>query len=290
MPRFRAKPIFSLFLPLIALFSCTRSREERPSNDAGGRSLITHEAFASAGEAFEKVQATRPRVLAVGEMHAQLGSNVPSSAKRFREELLPRLRGARAIVIELWTQSGRCGAKESAAATVNKEITATQAPGNSNEFYEIGAAAKRLGIVPNALVPSCDDFSEIADAGEASIDATLRVVARVSERTTRALIEANPEGGIVMYGGALHNDLLPPKGREAWSFGPALFEATHGKYEEIDLIVPEAIKETEAWRNQPFYSSYNRDTMGHQTVLFHTGPHSWALVFPLAPIEADSGR
>lgn len=229
-------------------------------------------------------------MLAVGEMHAQLGTNIPSTAKRFQEELLPRLRGARAIVIELWTQSGRCGAKEKTAARVNKEITATQAPTNSNEFYEIGAAAKRLGIVPNALVPSCDDFSEIDDAGESTVDATLRVVARVSERTTRTLLDANPEGAIVMYGGALHNDLLPAKGREGWSFGPGLFEATHGKYEEIDLILPEAIKETDAWRAQPFFTAYNRDTMGEQTVLFRTGAHSWALVFPRTKIAADAGN
>ncbi len=264
----------------VMVTACSRAKplESTTAPDSGGP---VSEAFLSPAEALRRVMLDQPRILAIGEMHAQEGAAPElSTVKRFERELLPHLQGARAIVIELWTPSGKCGAKELAVKKVNKEITASQAPTNSNEFLELGAAAKRIGIMPNALVPTCADLSGIADAGTNDVDAMLQAVGRVSERTARSLLDANPNGSIVMYGGALHNDLAPPRGRELWTFAPALLTASRGSYTELDLVIPEAIKDTDAWRAQPFYALYDRETMVSKTMLFHPSPRSWTIVFP----------
>ena len=60
--------------------------------------------------------------------------------------------------------------------------------------------------------------------------------------------ERSPDRLVVAYGGAMHNDLLPREGRADFSFGPSLAEATGGQYVELDLVIPEQIKDTDAWR------------------------------------------
>ncbi len=274
---------------MVAACSRPGPLETTPVPDAGPSQA---EAFASPAEAFRQILLEKPRILAIGEMHAARGNAELSTEKRFERELLPHLQGARAIVIELWTPTGRCGAKEQAVQKVNKEITAAQAPTNTNEFLELGAAAKRIGIMPNSLVPTCAELGSVSDSGTNDVDAMLQAVGRVSERTARALLDANPNGNIVMYGGALHNDVAPARGREAWSFAPALLSASRGSYTELDLVIPEAIKDSDAWRSQPFYALYDKETMGSKTMLFHTGPRSWTLVFPRsaepAPLLKDA--
>ena len=58
-------------------------------------------AFATAGAAFDYVLQSNPRVLAVGEAHAQDDTpGIRSSTRRFAEQLLPKLAGkAKHIVI-----------------------------------------------------------------------------------------------------------------------------------------------------------------------------------------------
>jgi len=87
----------------------------------------------------------------------------------------------------------------------------------------------------------------------------------------------------VLYGGALHNDVMPRADRAAWSFGPEMVRATGGRYVELDIFVPESIQDTESWRAFAWYPHYDRAAHGGSTVLFRTGPSSWALIFPRTP-------
>ena len=85
---------------------------------------------------------------------------------------------------------------------------------------------------------------------------------------------------VVLYGGAMHNDMAPRPGREQWSFAKDLDRTAGGKLVELDLIVPEFIKDTDAWKSQLWYPAYDREAMGAATVLVEMGPRSYALVFP----------
>jgi hypothetical protein len=110
----------------------------------------------------------------------------------------------------------------------------------------------------------------------------LTLVAQQTQSTVEGLL-AKPDATnelILTYGGALHNDLSPQPGQESWSFGPQLAAATHGRYVELDLIVPEFVKDTEAWRKMPWFRAFDRDELSNETLLYRSAPSSFALIFP----------
>lgn len=240
-------------------------------------------AFPSAADAFDYVLAEQPRVLAVGEAHAQSdGPQADSSTKRFMDALLPRLAPrASDLVIELWLANGSCGKVEQKVQKQQSAVTAPQAATNQNEFVELGHRAKALGIMPHALVPSCEQYQKIAGAGAADIEEMLTMLKSVTSRDVQELIaKRGPERLVVAYGGALHNDLVPREGRADFSFGPELSAATGGRYVELDLVIPEQIKDTDAWRSLPWYAHYSRESAGTEAILLSWAPRAYALFFP----------
>lgn len=240
-------------------------------------------AFPTAAAAFDFVLRNQPRVLAVGEAHAQSdGPKAASSTRRFMDGLLPRLAPrASDLVIELWLANGSCGKVEQKVAKQQGEVTAPQAATNQNEFVELGHRAKAVGIMPHALVPSCEQYQKIAGAGAADIEEMLTMLKNVTAHDVQELLaKRGPERLIVAYGGAMHNDLTPREGREAFSFGPELAQLTQGRYVELDLVIPEQIKATDAWRALPWYSHYSREKAGTEAYLFSWTPNAYALLFP----------
>jgi hypothetical protein len=240
-------------------------------------------AFATPGAAFDYVLQSNPRVLAVGEAHAQ--DNTPgirSSTRRFAEQLLPKLAGkAKHIVIELLLanckQETVQGVKEQQAP-----VTEHQAKTNQNEFVTLGKVAQSFGIEPSGLTPDCPEYEAVVAAGQDAIPGLLRLVADQTTKEVEALL-AKPDASadlILTYGGALHNDLYPRPGQEAWSFGPKLAADTQNRYVELDLIVPEFVKDTEAWRNLPWFAAFDREHLNGETLLYRPAPGSFALIFP----------
>jgi hypothetical protein len=240
-------------------------------------------AFATAGAAFDYVLQSNPRVLAVGEAHAQDDTpGIRSSTRRFAEQLLPKLAGkAKHIVIELLL--AKC--KQETVQEVKKQqapVTEHQAKTNQNEFVTLGKVAQSYGIEPEGLTPDCPEYETIVAAGQDAIPRLLTLVADQTTKEVEALL-AKPEASadlILTYGGALHNDLYPRAGQEAWSFGPRLAADTQNRYVELDLIVPEFVKDTEAWRNLPWFSAFDREHLSSETLLYRPAPGSFALIFP----------
>jgi len=224
-----------------------------------------------------------PRVLAIGEAHAQEGSTgIHSSTRRFAEQLLPLLSGkAKHLVIELLLANCKPKTVERVAQT-QAPVTQHQAKSNQNEFLTLGKYAQRLGIEPQALAPDCTEYDRAVAPGADGVARLLTLVARQTETSVEALLAAPDANGelIVTYGGALHNDLLPRPGQESWSFGPKLALASHGRYVELDLIVPEFVKDTEAWRGMPWFRAFDREQLTSETLLYRPAPSSFALIFP----------
>jgi hypothetical protein len=237
--------------------------------------------FPTPGDAFGYVLQEKPRVLALGESHAQKGSEaIASCTKRFTEQLLPLLAGrASDLVVELWVADGQCGKVETQVAQQQKPVTQNQAAGNQNEFVTLGTRAKELGIRPLPLRPSCEEYERIAKAGPGDVSEMLMMIARHTEADVRRLLGQGPSGAdakmIVAYGGAMHNDLYPSEERKAWSFGPELSAATSGKYVELDLVVPELIGESDTW-----YPHFDKNAHPTETTLFRPRPGSYVLIFP----------
>jgi hypothetical protein len=163
-------------------------------------------------------------------------------------------------------------------------VTAPQAASNPSEFLLLAERAKSLGIRPLPLRPTCAEYAAITRAGAADIDLMLRTIADASVRTLSALLDTPPKPGsatlLVAYGGALHNDVAPRPGREHWSFGPALRQRIAERYVELDLIVPEYVKDSESWRAFPWYDAYRSLAHSRQTLLFSASGNSFVLIFP----------
>jgi hypothetical protein len=242
--------------------------------------------FDSAALAFESVLAEKPRVLAVGEAHAQKGTTgIDSSAKRFTTELLPRLKGrAGDLLVELMLPAKGCAKKVEAVKEKQKVVTEKQAETDQNEYVTMGQEAKKFGIVPDLLRPSCADLDAIDKAGPDAIVVSLRTIARLTREQASPLLERGDKAGgepmVVTYGGAMHNDTAPPPERADWCFGSDLEAKVKGRYVELDLYVPEQIQETESWRRLPWHPHFDRAKNPDKATLFQLGPRSYVLIFP----------
>lgn len=244
-------------------------------------------AFARAEEAVNYVvRETLPAVLAVGEIHAQKDAGLKASPTRRFAELLPMFCGqAHDIVIELWTARNDC--KDDRVARVReaqKPVTLAQAPTNQNDFLELGNVAKANGIQPHALVPSCEDYQSIINANERDIARMLELTATRSAEITEKLLERNRTRQqlpiVILYGGAMHNDLTPPQGRESFSYGPQLDESTGHHITELDIVLREQVKDTEIYRRFPWYPHFRNGPTERQFALYRLGPRSFTLIYP----------
>ncbi|MBX3183403.1 MAG: hypothetical protein KIT72_03450 [Polyangiaceae bacterium] len=254
--------------------------------------------FPAPVDAFRHVLSRKPRVLAVGEAHALKGTeDVRSSTARFTTELLPELRGqASDLILELWFPNPSC--KKETIKKVEAQqavVTERQATSNQNEFVELGNVAKRLGIQPKALEPSCEDLQKITEVGTADIALMLETVAKYTALDARARLAKQKEPKvIVLYGGAMHNDLHPRPGAEAWTFGPEL--SRESEYLALDLIVPEYIKDTDAWRMMPWYEAYTERTAkadskpSTATLLYEPRARELVLIFPRSSASRPAGE
>jgi hypothetical protein len=235
---------------------------------------------------FREILALRPLVLAIGEGHAQKGTEgVPSATRRFTESLLPMLAGrASDIVIELWMQDSRCKREVERVREQQKPVVEQQARTNKNEMLILAEEAKKLGIVPWPLRPTCEEYDAVSKAGDDAIPAMLELTAKMASRTIEACLRRNAQNGsdkiVVSYGGAMHNDLAPATGREAWSFGPRMKELAQGRYVELDLFVPESIGDTESWRKLAWYPLFDRTRPHADTTAFHPSATQWVVIFP----------
>lgn len=246
--------------------------------------------FRDVASAFSWVIAHEPSVLAVGEAHAPKGSEaIASATKRFNESMLPLLAGkASDLIVEAWAPDPQCQKEVKAVASAQAPVKAAQAASNPNEYLALGTRAKELGITPYLLRPSCDDFAMLADAGADVIPASLALIERLTEAHVRRSLARNAasksDATIVTYGGAMHNDLAPDAALRDYSFGPALVGATQGRYVELDLIVPEYVRDTDTWKKLPFYAAYaargDAERGRSDVLLYMIGDASFTLVFP----------
>jgi hypothetical protein len=257
---------------------------------AGGAAAprLQARSIASVPAALSELLARRPRVVAFGEIHQTTASlRVPSSLKHFTDELLAVVApNASDLVVETWVTEGKCGQTEKAViADVHKT---TQRPAQTeDEVVTLLTRAKAAGIKPHILSVSCREYQAIYQ-GKAGVDydALLRMTSDKLEAGVREVL-AKPgarddQRAVVVYGGALHNDLAPAPELAAYAFGESLSKTVGGKYLEVDLYVPEYVEKQKSLRAEAWYAAYRKAARPGQAVLIERSLDSYVIVFPRA--------
>jgi hypothetical protein len=256
----------------------------------------TWRAFATSGEALAEILRVKPRLIGFGEYH-QLsgGSKAKSALKRFTTDLLPMLATVGSdVVVETWMTEGSCGAVE--AAVVKDVKKTTRRPKvTEDEIGTLFVALRAYAIQPHILKVTCDEYQVLLGGKAVDYDQLLQLITRKLSTTAlaaraernRKLEELADEGKlrpgarrvVAIYGGALHNDLFPAEGTEAWTFGAELWRRTRGHYVEVDLYVPEYIKGDKDLMTQPWYELL-KHAAPDKTLLITRGPASYIIIFP----------
>ena len=242
--------------------------------------------FASGAEIASRLLARRPRVLALGEYHQLAsGPKVPSSVKRFADEMLATVAPAASdLTVETWVTEGRCG--ETETNTVAKVEKTIQRPETTeDELVTLLRRAKVDGIQPHILKLSCAEYADIQPKnGEIDYAKLLDVVTKQLQRTIEATLRRAPANRtVVVYGGALHNDVHPKRELARYSYASAIMKQVGGRYLEVDLYVPEYIAGDRELSREPWFVAWSRAQAAHpgQPALIERGPSSYIVIFPI---------
>lgn len=260
----------------------------------------------SAEGALAEALRARPRVVAFGEYHQTHATvKLTSPLRRFTEQLLPGLAPRAAdIVVETWVTQGQCGKQEEAVATEVPKTTQRPAATES-ELVTMIKRAKAGGVAPHILTLSCKDYEGLLD-DKGAVDyekllALLRDLLAKGAKEALARLDraagkdaAGTEAGgkevavgkeaadrlVLIYGGALHNDLEPDEAMRRYAFGQELQEVSGGRYLEIDLYVPEYVDKDPQITKQRWWAAYRRAARPGKVALVRRGPASYAILFP----------
>ena len=114
------------------------------------------------------------------------------------------------LIVETWMTTGACG--ESETHVTEDVARTTERPAETeNEIVKLLRRAKELGVAPHVLAVGCDEYKALAGGGGAvDYDRLLSITAQHLERAIRQaalLPRSAARPFVIVYGGALHNDL-----------------------------------------------------------------------------------
>jgi hypothetical protein len=257
-----------------------------PPPDAAADALAHHDAKDAGAAVQYIIDATHPRVIGFGELHAIAGGpKVASSLAHFTREVLPAISDQLSdLVLETWVVDKTCGAKGSAAtAAVEGELHHPQS--TKSDLAAVVDALRAAKVQPRAMHLGCDDYARVAPAGKpVAIDVMLDVVTRELGQgavDAVALRDKDPHARpiVATYGGSMHNELHPRPGLESWSFAKKVDDATGGRYVEIDLIVPEYAAVEAGAKKEAWYSMLHLAAPDH-VVVIDRAPRSYVVLLP----------
>ena len=240
----------------------------------------------SAADALRAWLADAAGVVAFGEVHQDAATATTRSAlARFADDILPALAPrASHLIVETWMTTGACG-KAEARVTADIARTTERPKETESEIVRLLRRAKESGVQPHVLAVTCDEYASLAGGKGRRVDydRLLKLTERHLETAIRqaVLLPRTPARPLVLvYGGALHNDLYPARALAAYAFGPAIFALTHGDYREVDLYVPALVERLAAMRAEPWFAPWQKQARPSDTVVIPRSARSTIVVFP----------
>jgi hypothetical protein len=220
-----------------------------------------------------------PRVYAIGEYHQSRDAIAKTSPlAHFTQEIIgliePR---AHHLVVEAWLDDA-CQADQ-----LQRDLAAATArPGTTQMELLRLVRRSRLGhLEPHGLPMTCIEHDAVLDARH-HVDflLLLEVITDKLHDTTAALLASDPDHAVIVYGGALHNDLYPRWLFDDLSYAkPLARELGPGAVLEIDLVVPEVVAGMQMIRDEPWFPLLGRASPS-RVIVWQRGPSSYVVILP----------
>jgi len=242
-----------------------------------------HRVLPDAAALVELIGAQGPRLLGVGELHQQVdGPSGPAAMDWFTERLLPVIApSATDLVIETWVFEGGCGEQEQVVEAELPEAT------NRPEVVEDGImklarVARELGVTPHALELTCADYDAVVgEGGDIVYDQLLTVMTRELSAYAQQGLET-PDARVILYGGAVHNDLHPRESLAAYSYATGLAALPGGQaYLELDLYPPAMARAQAGFADEAWFPLLELCGPDH-LVVYERDPRSLVVLLPTA--------
>jgi hypothetical protein len=216
-----------------------------------------------------------PRVFAIGEYHARRATADRTSAlARFSREVVGLLEPrAHHIVVESWDSSTCLDDHNAFAASIDRP------KGVQMELLHLRRASRQFGIVPHDIPMTCLEQDSLLH-GRIDYVLLLEVITQKLHEEALALAEADPDHAVIVYGGALHNDLYPRWPLEELSYALLLQrELGPGSVLEIDLVAPEIVAPLAMVRDEPWFPLLGRAAPG-RAIVWRRAPSSYVVILP----------
>lgn len=256
-----------------------------PTVDAGAPAPPpAYELYPDLGAALQAVTRDHPRVIGIGELHSRTDRPAPtvSALARLSSEVLPAI-GDRVsdLVIETWTVDPTC--QKGVAASHQIESNMKRPASTKSEIGALFGVTRERSITAHVMRLTCDDLAALANDAGVDAERLLTLVTRELDRITRSAVRYRDEHHesrplILVYGGALHNDLYPFESTKAWSYALAVDAATGGRYVEVDLYAPELVEGNPLYEHERWYPLLQQDT--HGVMLIERAPRSYLAILP----------
>jgi hypothetical protein len=240
-----------------------------------------HREFATTTAAIAQILAEnpRPRVYAIGEYHQTRNAAAATSPlARFTQEIVAMLEPfASHLVVEAWLDAS-CW---SGPNTNQQVMAATQRPGTTSmEVMRLVRRSQQMHMQTHTLPMTCIEYDAVIDAsGHVDFLLLLELITGKLAETTRALLADPAVPAVIVYGGALHNDLYPRWPLEQLSYARQLSQQLGGKVLEVDLVVPEVVASMDMIRAEPWFPLLGRAAPG-RTLVWQRGPASYVVILP----------
>lgn len=222
-----------------------------------------------------------PRVYAIGEYHPTRNAiAVTSPLARFTREIITLLEPhADHLVVEAWLDA-TCWKPQD---THQQVLAATRRPATTSlEVRRLVERSQAMRMRAHTLPMTCIEYDAVVDAsGHVDFLLLLQLVTDKLVEATRPLL-ADPHGAdraVIVYGGALHNDLYPRWPLEKLSYARALARELDGGVLEIDLVVPEIVAPLAMVRAEPWFPLLGRASP-ERVLVWRRGPASYVVILP----------
>ncbi len=216
-----------------------------------------------------------PLVYAIGEYHQTRNAIAATSPlARFTREIVGLLEPrADHLVVEAWLDASCWGktADQVVAATGRTKTT-------EMEVLRLMQRSQRLHLQTHTLPMTCIEYDAVVDAsGHVDFLLLLELITEKLAETTRSLLAK--DRAVIVYGGALHNDLYPRWPLDSLSYAKSLSDQLGGKVLEIDLVVPEVVAGMSMIRSEPWFPLLGRASP-HRVLVWQRGPGSYVVILP----------